>query len=324
MDIIFQSGEFYNESSSWTVLLDPLATLIAVLLSGWFGVKLFNKGIQKDRTLANEQRERDYKHNEQIEIRRREEQSKAEEKKREICIEKFGQLFNALFSNTIESTIKQLLFYKEYIERVELDLMGLHHPVRVTQENLKRILKLNIQEILDYFEYKGLNNNDFIKTLSQLDYLHAEFELITNELLKDGAKSIESLSNDAIRIRQLMLNFMVEYLNNQKRDNPDYKKDVVFIAFNELVSNYYENFDGVPKISWDYEKLFLASKKSLLDEPFRFIPECKSILNFAKEGGDISFSIKQFNQNTSNLIKDKCKKIETSLEMLSEINSKIK
>lgn len=47
MNIILQISEFHKGAALYP-LLGPLATLIAVLISGVFGVILFNKGVKKE------------------------------------------------------------------------------------------------------------------------------------------------------------------------------------------------------------------------------------------------------------------------------------
>lgn len=324
MDIIFQSGDFYNETSAWTQYLGSIITLIGVAISGLFGVYLFNKGIKKDREFAQSQRELDYKHNEELERRRYEKEMAQNNAERAERLESFGQLFSTLLLNSIENAIKQTKLYKDFIAEFEKDLLGQHVPTRITQENLKRILQLDLQLILDFFIAKGLENKEFINTISHLDYLNAVFNSISNNLLRVSCESVESLTNSLIQVRMKMLTLMTEYINNQKRDNHEYGNDPVYWIVNDIIENYYKDFDGVPRVSWDYEKLIIVSKEIFIQEPYRFIPFCNQLLNLAKNGGDIVFSIRQFNSETCNRLNKNIEQIEKSIETLRENDTKIK
>lgn len=321
MDIIFQSGEFYNETSFWEIFLEPLATLISVLASGIFGVYLFNKGIKKDRALANEQRKEDYNHNIELETERR---KKADEEKEKIRIEnliKFGHLFQTLLSSTIHSSEKQLAEYQSFIKNLTLDILGLHFPKLLTHENLKRLLKLKENDLLEYVEYMHLTNKDFVNLLTSLDYLNTIFDAIANDVNEGNNKISLKLRNHLIVIRNRILEISTEFLRKQQEENPSYSVDDLYNIVNKMVLDYLQNNDGIPNPNVDYEKLISVIISKLLINQHRFNPLCIELIDLAKQGGDIVFSIRQINEKFIKDMTIASDRIKSSIEILKKFET---
>jgi len=279
MKIIFQFGEFINESKNWSTILGPIATLISVAITCALGIILFNKGIKRDRNLANEQRERDYEYNRKIEEERRENEQGIKENERKKNIERFGQLFIELLNSCIETSRKQILEYTNYTDVFLKDLLGQHFPKEFTHKNFIRILTLDNQLIIDYFEFKGSTNKEFINALNQLDYLNLVFTTIPNDINEVNGKTVIQLSNLFLNIRNKILQTTVEYLYAQKRDKPDYANDQTYKDLNSMLINYQTGNDEKPNISRDYEMLIKVIKEKFIEEPYRYIPICFELVN---------------------------------------------
>lgn len=316
MDIIFQSGEFFNEPGLLTTFLEPLATMLGVLISALIAIYLFNRGIEKDRELAREQRDKDYEYNRRLENERRKTEIAIKEEERINNLSKFGNLFLELLTNCISTARKQSLAYREYAEAFSKDLLGRHFPKQYPQENLNRLLKLDIQRILDFIELKKATNKDFINTIAQIDYLSTVFTRIPNDIFEGNGKTVIELANKVLQIRNKILKTSSDYLNIQKRDNPEYEKDQLFQILDKMIKEYLTNYDGIPSLSRDYEKLFMVIKDNFLSEPYRYIDLCNELLNLSKEGSDLLFSIKEFNEQ-------QCKDILIALDRINESITKL-
>lgn len=316
IDIVFQSGEFYNESSIWQLVLGPLATLIAVIISGFWGIYLFNKGIKKDRTLANEQRQRDYEYNTKLEIERRVNKEKENEKNRIENLKKFGHLFQTLLSSCILNSENQVEKYEEYVKKTEADILGQHFPQLYTHENLHRLLKLNESILLEYIEHINHSNKEFVKLLTSLDYLKIIFETIAEDVNEGNNKISLELRNRLIFVRNNILTIATEYLKQEKETNPNYEKDSLYIFINSMVLDYLKGNDGNPNPNIDYKNLILVIKEELLKEQYRMFPICIELIDLAKQGGDIVFSIKQINELFLSDMTIAIERIKKSIETL--------
>lgn len=58
MDLIFQSGEFYNQESTITSILKFLLPLLGAVISGGIAIWIFNRGIKKRREEEEEKEKR--------------------------------------------------------------------------------------------------------------------------------------------------------------------------------------------------------------------------------------------------------------------------
>lgn len=322
MDIIFQSGEFYNETNLWHILLSPLATLIGVILSGLFGVFLFNKGIKKDREFAKEQRKSDYEQHLRIDKERRDNEKKDMEKNRIENLNKFGHLFQTLLESCITTSEKQVVKYNENIKKLKIDILGQHFPQLYTHENLERLLKLDERYLLDYIEHINHTNKEFVNLLTSLDYLKTIFETISEDVNQGNNKISLELRNKLIWVRNAILSVSTNYLKQQKDENPKFENDYLYIFINDMVLNYLKDNDGNPNPNIDYKNLILVIKEELLKEQYRMFPICIELIDLAKQGGDIVYSIKQINELFLTDMSIAIERINNSIETLKIFQQK--
>lgn len=239
-------------------------------------------------------------------------------------LKKFGKLYWVFLGSCIETSEKQSKEYFKFASEFKNDILGQHFPHRYTHENLDRLLLLDHELILGYYELKTATNEDFIRVLSQLDYLKTIFSAIPRDIHEGNGKIVIDLTNQLISNGNKILQKSTEYLNTQKRDNPEFKKDELYNILDKIVIDYYKDNDGMPSPSWDYDKLINPIKKTLIKEPFRFMPICNDLLLYARHGGDIVFSIRQFNNQLCEDILNTTKRINSSIEKLKEIYGKLK
>ena len=297
---------FHTTDSSlfWKTFGSPIATLTGVLISGLFGVWLFNKGIKKERLLEKERREL--------------EKNDGLKRHNEILI-KLKYHIITLLEGCLTTSHKQSDSYEKYTKEHRDDILGQHFPTQYSHSDLIRLLQIRTEEILELFEFCGLSNKDFINTLHHLDYLNEVFKRIPIDIHEGNGKTVIDLTNQIIAIRTRILTIGSSYLNKQIQGNTRYKESPLWIFINELIINYHKDYDGIPSVSWDYNKLIIPIKNELLKEEFRFQKICNQLIDLAKIGGDLVFSVREFNESLCSDITTANVRINESLKKLEEI-----
>jgi hypothetical protein len=319
MEDIYQLISLPSNANIWIIILGPLATLISVSVSAYIGVSLFNKGIKRDRDLANEQREKDYEYNRRLDSERREFEISQRKQEREIRLNEFGEYFKELLKSCIDTSKKQVEAYQQYSNALSKDLLGQYFPIQYTNANLNRILELDIQSIQSYFKFKNILNKTFINTMAQFDYLKSVLDVLPDDIFKGNGKIVHDLSNRVIRTRNKMLSIAADYLLNQRKNNPEADQNETFKIINSIVITYHKDNNGEPNIQWDLNKLFEVVKDKFIPEPYRYEAICVDLLNLAKEGSDMIFTIKQFNSQLCADVMTSTLEITESIKTLEEI-----
>lgn len=323
MDIIFQSGDFFNESSWFSILIGPIATLISVIISAIIAIYLFNKGIEKDRKLANEQREKDYQYNRDLEALRYEKEKQLIQEQKIQNIERYRIHFVELLTSCIKTSRDQVEEYKRFTKVQSENLLEKHYDKKYQNEFINRLLISDTQLMLDCFVHKQIEIKEFTNTLSSLSFLKIIFETIPNDINKKNGEIIINLSNKLIRTRNKILKIASDYLNEQININSHNIEDPLFKILNQILLDYYKNNNGIPDIKLDYEILINTIKAKLIEKPYRDNDICNKLLNLAKEGGDIVFTIKQMNIILCENINDAITRINESIDKLEEIKNKL-
>lgn len=298
----------YVNSSFWTTFGGPIATLIAVLISGILGVCLFNKGLRKERLLEQERRKLD---------------KQISEEKHKEDLKKLKNHLLVLLEGCLATSHKQNNNYREYAQKFLNDLMGQYFPDQYAHSDLQRLLIIKTESILEVFEINGLTNKEFINYLHHLDYLNEVFQKIPIDIHEGNGKTVIDLTNQMISVRTQILNIGSNYINEQLLSDPDCINNSIWNFINDLIMNYHKDYDGIPSVKWDYNKLFVPIKYGLLQEKFRFQKICNQLIDLAKVGGDIVFSIKQFNEALCKDIIASSERINQSLKNLEEVKDRL-
>lgn len=301
-NILLLEIQWDNLLHIWETFGEQFVTLIGIVITGFFGVLLFNKGVKKERLLNKEFLEK-----ENQEIRDRELQE----------LSFFTKHLILLIEGVIENSLRQIDEYEAYANEILMNPKIQHLPTHRTHENITRLYNLDTQALLKVFDYKNLENTLLIKLLHDIDYLNEVFKRIPEDIHEGTGKTIIDLSNKLITIRNEILNLAAEYISKEKFENPKYNENSLWININELVINYYKDNDGIPSVEWDYNNLIIPIKSDLLKEELRYIEICDKLLNLSKIGGDIVFSIVEFSNHlakdilkASNYVVDVCKSLE--------------
>ena len=308
IQVLYFLCNHHDSSSFWTTFGGPIATMIGVLISGLFGVWLFNEGVKKERLLEKHRRDLD--------------KQKELNNHKEVLI-KLKKHFITLLEGCLVTSHKQNDNYIKYAQEFLNDLLGQHFPGQYAHSDLHRLLKIKTEEILELFEFCGLSNKDFINALHHLDYLGEVFQKIPIDIHEGNGKTVIDLTNQLISIRTRILTIGSSYINKQIQGNSKYRENPTWIFINDLIINYHKDYDGIPSASWDYNKLIIPIKNELLRDEFRLQKICNQLIDLAKIGGDKVFSIRQFNETLCTDIIAANVRINDSLKNLEEIKNKL-
>lgn len=299
-------------STFWQTFGGPIATLTAVIISGFIGVILFLKGIEKERRLYQERR-------------KIEKDDIISDKNDEF--EFLSNYFLLLLDNVIIDSRIQSELTIEYAKKLIKHPTQQINPTLVPYSMIKRVLEINNNKILEIFFRKKIEEVKFISLLSYLDYLNEVHEHFINDLNNGVPKNVLELANNVINLRIDILNVAVEYLRNEKISNIRHSENPLYNTINNIVIEYYNGNNRIPNIQWDYAKLVIPIKDKLLNDSFRTHTVANDLLTLAKKCGDTFFSVQQFNTEfgeeqliVCQKINDVCNKVE---EIKNEISEKI-
>lgn len=284
----------------------PLATLTAVLISGLFGVYLFNKGVEKERNLEKEkailkQKEETEKHNKEL--------------------NRIGKYYITFLENITKSVNEQADKYASEAEKVSENYYDDFIPYSTPHENLKRILNMDFEKLFEFFDLNRFDTEEYFKIISKLDYLRIIFEQIPHDFEVGNPRKVIELKQQLVNIRILMLDKMVELNGSLLETNQVKEYNLLFATIETIVKNYYQENDGMPNVEWDYEKLIKPVKAEFLKKELRYHPFSKYILNLAKDAGNMVFSIKKLNQG---IVRDMLSTINHIRKSADFINERIK
>lgn len=194
---------------------------------------------------------------------------------------------------------------------------------QIPQDNLSRMLRLDLKMIHNAFINSGLSNKDYMKLLSDIDYINAVIPLIDNDVYSGNGELALRLANNVIEIRNKILTVATNYIFNVKATNADYANDPLWNTLNEIVLAYYNNNDGLPNPKLDYDRLIIPLRKVMLSDQFRYSEISEALTTLCKQGADTVFTIKQLNTElaqdmlrTSERIQDRTVSLENLLNRL--------
>jgi len=320
MDIIFQSGDFYNQSNFLSSVVMPF---FGILIPASIAVYLFNKGIKEERKLDNEKREKDIKTQRLLDQERRKKDLEQQNLINENKLLSFGNHLQILLKNCIDTVVKQTKAYKNFAEQLEADDLGDFYSQQFTHENLNRLLKLDTERIVEFFIYKDINQVEFMNMIHQIDYLNIIFQKIPEDLNIGNGKEVNDLRNRSFVLREEILSTIAETIGEAKLNNENYL-DSPFIAFlNQLLANYFKDNDGLPSIKRDYDVLIMPITNEFVKEKYLGNKVSEKLLKMVREGRNIVFTIKTLNKIISSEILEACNNINESSNKLSEVKQLI-
>lgn len=262
--------DFFKEFS---YLLDPLATLLAVVGSGLFGVYLFNKGIQKERKLSSEKL---------VEEQKVYEQQKAQEELARVTLTK--QLVVALIESIIIAVRKEIECYDSYLEELKRDSLKPHLLKRTTHKNIDRLHSFDLHDLIKLYINTGVTANDMIRLISKLDFIKA----IVERVIVENDRFIEESTNQRnmfVRIREDLLQHCAFFLSRFDRNSEFNGHLYEFV--NQTLYNYTKERrkreDLYPDLSFDAINLFEVIRQEFIKEVYRTSDFCLKCLEYARE-----------------------------------------
>ena len=303
--------EFFNspENSFWSKFGTQIISLIGIIISALIAIRLFNRGLQKERNRVQENRD--------IEKR-----DKKEFKNKEL--QGLKDQMEALLSNISKAVDSQI---EEYLT-MSFDI--LNHPyekliiVSYTHENLKRLLSIDSQRIWEVFSSYNIENKQYINLYACLDYFNKVFQKAHEDVYEGNGQTTIDLMNQLIKIRTSILDIATNYIYLEKGRNSAYSSNTFWVMINTIVLAYYKDNDGIPNIKLDYDMLINKFKAELLKEEFKYFPTSDEILKLCKVGGDTYFSITQINKDLANDLIRVSEKVQDMNIKLLEIGKILK
>lgn len=214
MDIIFQSGEFYNTSSGiWkTIITTLLSSAFATISAFW----VMNRKDKKDR-------QRD--------------------------IDKENESIDKIFKKHVEFfriTLRQLIFQldnelnlirdaRSQCEKKEFILIKTNHSVSLKTDRLFKTIPYN--EITNIFSKHKFEKDAYLFFISYIDILDnydSNIVRINNSIHEAFLRNLDSFNQATSKI--------VDYINNLKdKTNQDHVEYLTLKHWDELIDAYYDN-----------------------------------------------------------------------------------
>lgn len=250
MDIIFQSGDFYNQSHTWIDLTSIIASFLGALISGLIAIIIFRRGIKNEKK---KEKEKSVKESDELE---------------EFLFSNIYSL-NFFINKQIDEIFKCSKKLKDWNNK---DFLLPIFPELRTKDILKinqeKIFKTVVSDregesehkIEDFINLRNsfYNIGDFIKSQSELNNKTFQRYLFNIELWNNSLKELLELSNS----------FVLEYNIDTKKTSDDFLKFYTDLFVNkqrEIIKNNDNDnmvlvFDNLIKPLKDYLKENKQSK----------------------------------------------------------------
>ena len=154
MDIVFQSGEFYNEDNQLWTLLNILASIATGLISAWIAIYIFRRGVK---------------------IEKLRELEKEDERLRDL--EEYIKANISLLSRPIDKQVESYLrFTKKLKSKVEQD----YDPEEITSLHTKNLKRIDHTDFYKIFVTR--KKGELQKRVELFQYLSADIDFIDTSL----------------------------------------------------------------------------------------------------------------------------------------------
>jgi hypothetical protein len=274
-------------------LMNILGSIIGAVLSGAFAIWVFFQGKRNDK------------------------------KKEEKMLFNYGEEVYTLLKNITINARKQVELLEQLIKSIKTNP---HIPGKFQHINfnlLKLAQSLDTTKVFTTFQYLNLEKKSYIKFYQSIDFLLEEFTNIDYDYHKNNSDTITPLSNDFLKLRQEIFLQGTEYIELKRRES---KTDDPFYQFiNNLIIKYYES-PSLPEtvdIKYDFDMLIKPLKPEII-EKYRDYDQANSILNLAKQAGDLYISITQINVELANNVDGQIGYLTDMINILDQIEKELK
>jgi len=303
MDIIFQSGDFYNQSDFWTTYIMPF---LGIFIPAMIAVLLFNEGIKKERELD-------------VERRKKDKVIQNEESNRKLM--EFGNYFLAILEACFRVSKLQIEAYKDLTEGIDENPMGNYSNPQFTHEDLNRLITMDTARILEFFEKRNVSLNDFILAIHQIDYLHTVFNKIPENISEGEGKRVFELKKEfteiCVRIQRIIQGTIYEANYNNR-------KDEIISVLNRVWGEYCQSHEAITNVGRDYKDLICPLIEEFNKDKYYRVEEWKELYELLQNASNIALTIQVLNQNISQNIRDHSVPMCKSLGDLAKVNDKLK
>lgn len=274
-------------------LLGILGSIIGAVLSGAFAIWVFVQGKKNDK------------------------------KKEEKSLFNYGEETYTLLKNITINSKKQIDLLIELVKSINEHPHSHGKYQHMSFNLLKRAQSLDAARVFNTFQYLKLEKKSYIIFYTSIDFLLEEFINIDNDYHSNSSEIITPLSNNFLKLRQEIFNQGTEFIEIKRREA---KTDDPFYQFiNNLIIEYYKSplLPDTVDISYDFEMLIKPIKPAII-KYFRDYDQANSILNLAKEAGDIYTSITQINKEFGENVEGQITNLNSMIEKLVQIENELK
>jgi hypothetical protein len=292
---MFQFGSFYNQTNDLLNLLGAiLGALLGAAISGWIAVRIFNKGIIK-------QNENEY-------IRKIERLT--------FC----QKTYKKQLENILNYLVLQIYEFDKYIDITHKFPYNISTPIEIPNHELGRVLKTDSIALTELFEYLKLPNEDYVRTISTLDYLYSVSKQWPKDLINLQNGHIFNMIDTLYIKRREIISEISDYIiiEEQKAEPSDFSK-----FSSNLLFEYGKDASMIGDLSYDYEKFFNPLHMKLFGD-FKMDTFHFQLLKRVKDPIDILYTIKLENVKITESIVRLKEKYYASSEDLKVIIEKLK
>jgi hypothetical protein len=300
LDIVFQSGDFYNEGNSW--LMDLLNTIIGAGIGSGVTVWALYKTFNQDK--------------------RNEEERRIQFQKQKI------KYFQSLIRSILKDLKLQIDYYKTFADKLRENLVDLPLLQQVSLNELEQIVhKLNQEDY--YHSYLGEFGNsqemvdEFRKIISVLNYFDGNIAMYKSSL----QKSFDFDYERKVKLKDLVEKSMDDtagfLINNEVLE----KQHDFWNFLNQTMIDFHEKKTEQSDLKFYHDNFVEVIKKGLIDFS-RTIPQAHYLIVQMKNATFIYSDIQMQNLNVAddfdqlhNDMKEFYGKFETLSKRLIDYNS---
>ncbi len=258
-DIVFQSGEFFNQGDGSNFFWKMLPSILGSLIGFGGSLLLYYKKNKHDKD-------------------KDEAKKLADRNERETNTLNY---FIALLKSVLKIAEKQSGYYKKHSDNLTNKPFEQHFLNTVIAEDVNRILhKLDHERVfhsyLSRFDTDTARIEIFQKIFNRLDFIEAIYQ----DAIKLHEKLQEELMNSKLKYKDLAeeetKSYCAELINVIKQSDPNYLKNPFWNLLNNSILNYHQN-KPIPETIEYMQTAFINPIKVAIISNFRHIPEAMRI-----------------------------------------------
>lgn len=207
--------------------------------------------------------------------------------KNKRIIEKKENYKNALiyFKLLLESIVnvidKQIEAYHEHAVKIKQNPLSFNLIRYFVSNDIDRLLnKFDQERLLQAYIQEFGNDIEVIKEFQGIFSILNYFDSVMKQVIKSQEVYLNELHNNLIKYKEIsedtVLKNCINVIEDIRQNNPNFKEDPLYISFNGIIINYYENASNPPTVEYIQEKL-IKTLTNIIITDFRNIPQATAI-----------------------------------------------